>query len=64
MEKQHHRGRFKMTLEDKADLCPFADECAVEYGASEVCKEEHNYSHCIIYKEFKKYKPEYLKKRK
>lgn len=46
------------------ELCPFADRCAVEYGQSDVCWEEGNYTSCVIYKELIKYDSKYLKKPK
>ena len=44
-------------LEEKTkEICPFADECATEYGADLVCQDENSYEDCVIYKELIKHK--------
>lgn len=47
---------MKKTLEQ---LCPFANECAVDYNKSKICRED--YINCKIYQELIKFKKEYLK---
>ena len=42
-------------LENKLELCPFIDKCAVEYGDDLACQDENAYEDCSIYKELIKH---------
>ncbi len=48
---------MKETLEE---LCPFANNCMVDYTKSEICQD--GYVLCKIYQELIKYDKKYLKK--
>ena len=53
----------KQNLETRAKLCPYAKKrCAIDAGKSLGCIGEANYFQCVVYREFSKTDPKYLKK--
>ena len=43
-----------MKLENKLELCPYANRCAVEYGDDLACQDGNSYEDCVLYKRLEK----------
>lgn len=41
-------------LETITEICPFMNQCAIEYGSDPVCQDENAYGECSIYRDYKK----------